>query len=126
MALEMACKYRSMNTNACTCPLSHTYPNQGKTERDMFVIQMKASMYILWLTILESMMAFAMSLPMNLNFAQTSSMMLGLVLGPRGAGNSPAGLWIYWEVVEAPIGRRHRSPRNNMRSERCSSLETRA
>lgn len=46
-------------------------------------------------TILESMIAFAMSFPRNLNLEQISSTTLNLVLGPRGMGNNPTGLCTY-------------------------------
>lgn len=52
------------------------------------------------LTILESMIAFAMSFPKNLNFEQTSSTTLNLVLGPKGTGNNPTGLCTYSESPE--------------------------
>jgi hypothetical protein len=47
------------------------------------------------LTIRESMIAFAMSFPRNLNLEQISSTTLNLVLGPRGMGNNPTGLCTY-------------------------------
>ena len=47
------------------------------------------------LTILESIIAFAINFPKNLNLEQISSTTLNLVLGPRGTGNNPTGLCTY-------------------------------
>lgn len=81
-------------------------------------------------TILESMIAFAISFPKNLNLLQTSSTTLKGVLGPRGVGKTPTGLWMYWGVLVAPPwgapGTGHRSPRKSIKSERWSSRDTKA
>ena len=82
------------------------------------------------LTILESMMPFAINFPRNLNLLHTSSTTLRGVLGPIGVGNTPTGLWMYWGVLEASPsgdpGTGQTSPRNSFKSERWSSRETRA
>ena len=76
-------------------PNSHPTP-QNKLSVDFYNINFTP------LTILESITAFAMSLPKNLNLEQTSSTMLNLVLGPRGAGNNPTGLCTYSISPESP------------------------
>lgn len=102
------------------------------------------------LTILESTMDLAINFPRNRNFEQTSSTTLNLVLGPRGVGNRPTGLWMYLGILDAPNaineeydnitltftkhyhtvpcgapGTGQLSPLNNIRSDLCSSREAR-
>ena len=132
------------------------FPKQNlamKYSQSMWLNFMKISNRLMIFTILESMIAFAMSFPRNLNLEQISSTTLNLVLGPRGTGNNPTGLCTYSASPETaevakkkstikklnrmnvlyihglPLvapGRGQGSPRKRAKSERCNSRDTRA